>query len=86
MHCAANARCPSEMILPRIFKAAFFFFVAAVVLGIYIPGLHNELLFDDLRLKDTIFGNYGGLLEFKQRLLSYVSFVWIQQMFGEGWW
>lgn len=86
MHCAANARCPSEMIQPRIFKAAFFFFVAAVVLGIYIPGLHNELLFDDLRLKDTIFGNYGGLLEFKQRLLSYGSFVWIQQMFGEGWW
>ena len=74
------------MIQPRIFKAAFFFFVAAVVLSIYIPGLHNELLFDDLRLKDTIFGNYGGLLEFKQRLLSYGSFVWIQQMFGEGWW
>lgn len=74
------------MIQPRIFKVAFFLFVVAVVLGIYIPGLHNELLFDDLRLKDTIFGNYGGLLEFKQRLLSYGSFVWIQQMFGEGWW
>lgn len=74
------------MIQLRIFKAAFFFLVAAVVLGIYLPGLHNELLFDDLRLKDTIFGNYGRLLEFKQRLLSYGSFVWIQQMFGEGWW
>jgi tetratricopeptide (TPR) repeat protein len=74
------------MIQPSIFKAAFSFFVAAVVLSVYLIGLHNELLFDDLRLRDTIFGNYGNLMEFKQRLLSYGSFVWIQQIFGEGWW
>lgn len=59
----------------------------AAVLGIYIPGLQNGLVFDDLRLGDgTIFGEYGSLLQFKQRMLSYGSFVWIQELLGEGWW
>ncbi|MBY0454655.1 MAG: tetratricopeptide repeat protein [Burkholderiaceae bacterium] len=61
--------------------------VIAGVLGIYLPGLHNELLFDDQRLADgTIFGGYGSLLPLKQRLLSYGSFVWVQEIFGQGWW
>ena len=67
-------------------KLLFIGFVAAVVLGIYLPGLQNQLVFDDLRFKDTIFRDYGGALELKQRLLSYGSFVWIQALFGEGWW
>ncbi|HEY0201704.1 MAG TPA: hypothetical protein VGC24_08430, partial [Burkholderiaceae bacterium] len=61
--------------------------VVAAILGIYLPGLHNELIFDDLRLTDgAIFGHYGSLLEFKQRMLSYGSFVWVQQWLGDGWW
>lgn len=74
------------MIQPRVQKLLFIGFVAAVVLGIYLPGLQNQLVFDDLRFKDTIFRDYGGALELKQRLLSYGSFVWIQALFGEGWW
>ena len=70
-------------------KATYIFAIALTlaVLGIYLPGLRNELLFDDLRLSDgTIFGEYGSLLQFKQRLLSYGSFVWLQNLVGEGWW
>ena len=61
-------------------KATYIFAIALTlaVLGIYLPGIRNELLFDDLRLSDgTIFGEYGSLLQFKQRLLSYGSFVWL---------
>ena len=61
--------------------------IVAVVLGIYLPGLHNELLFDDMRLKDgTIFGQHGSLLEYQQRMLSYGSFVWAEALLGDGWW
>lgn len=61
--------------------------VIAAVLGIYLPGLHNELLFDDARLTDgTIFSGYSQWLQFKQRWLSYGSFVWLQALWGEGWW
>ena len=70
-------------------KATYLFAIALVlaVLGVYLPGIRNELLFDDLRLSDgTIFGEYGSLLQFKQRMLSYGSFVWLQSLFGEGWW
>ena len=70
-------------------KATYLFAIVIVlaVLGIYLPGLRNELLFDDLRLSDgTIFGEYGSLLRLKQRMLSYGSFVWMQGLFGEGWW
>ncbi len=57
------------------------------VLAVYVPGLDNALVFDDLRLGDgTIFGQYGSLLQFKQRMLSYGSFVWLQELLGEGWW
>ena len=57
------------------------------VLAVYVPGLQNGLVFDDLRLTDgTIFGEYNRLLQFKQRILSYGSFVWIQELLGQGWW
>lgn len=57
------------------------------VLGIYWPGLNNGLLFDDLRLQDgTIFDSYGSLAALRQRMLSYGSFVWVQELAGEGWW
>lgn len=70
-------------------KAIYWFsaLLLLAVLGVYLPGLNNGLLFDDMRLTDgTIFGNYGSLLDFKQRTLSYGSFVWIEQIFGDGWW
>lgn len=75
--------------MPTSRKATCLFAIALTlaVLGIYLPGVHNELLFDDLRLSDgTIFGEYGSLLQFKQRMLSYGSFVWLQGLLGEGWW
>ena len=57
------------------------------LVAIYLPGLQGALIFDDQRLADgTIFGSYGSLIEIKQRLLSYGSFVWIQELFGQGWW
>ncbi|BEP95516.1 hypothetical protein GmRootA79_39000 [Acidovorax sp. A79] len=70
-------------------KATYLFalvlFVA--VLGVYVPGLHNELLFDDQRLTDgSIFGTYGDLLKIQQRMVSYGSFVWVDQLLGGGWW
>ncbi|MCG3781817.1 tetratricopeptide repeat protein [Delftia acidovorans] len=71
------------------YKAIYCFsaLLALAILGVYLPGLNNGLLFDDMRLADaTIFGNYGSLLDFKQRTLSYGSFVWIEQIFGAGWW
>lgn len=70
-------------------KAIYWFsaLLLLAILGVYLPGLNNGLLFDDMRLTDgTIFGNYGSLLNFKQRTLSYGSFVWIEQIFGDGWW
>lgn len=54
---------------------------------IYLPGLGNALVFDDNRLTDgTVFGAYGALTPIKQRLLSYGSFVWAADVFGDGWW
>ncbi|MBS0506290.1 MAG: tetratricopeptide repeat protein [Proteobacteria bacterium] len=68
---------------PYVFAAV----LALAVLGVYLPGLNNGLVFDDLRLGDgTIFGEYGSLLHFKQRMLSYGSFVWVQDVLGQGWW
>lgn len=75
------------MAKPSLPLTIFCAVVLAAVLGIYLPGWNNELLFDDLRLTDgTVFGEYGSLLGFKQRLLSYGSFVWVQDLLGEGWW
>ena len=69
------------------FPALFGAFVLAAVLAIYLPGCNHELLFDDLRLTDgAIFGNYGSLLTFKQRMLSYGSFIWVDLLAGPGWW
>lgn len=68
---------------PYVFAAV----LALAVLGVYLPGLNNGLVFDDLRLGDgTIFGEYGSLLRFKQRMLSYGSFVWVHDLLGDGWW
>lgn len=71
----------------RIVGAAFWGLLLVAILAIYLPGLGNELLFDDEILENGhIFENYGGLFEFRQRLISYGSFGWVQALFGEGWW
>ncbi|XDF36385.1 tetratricopeptide repeat protein [Paracidovorax avenae] len=72
---------------PSVSLIVFGIAVVAAVLAIYLPAWDHALLFDDLALTDgTIFGSYGNLLAFKQRLLSYGSFVWVDNLAGAGWW
>lgn len=53
---------------------------------VYGPGLGNGLVFDDSALTDgRIFDSYGSLLPLQPRLLSYGSFVWLQNLAGESW-
>ena len=63
---------------------------AALAIGLgllYALGLNNQLVFDDGRLTDgSIFSVYGQLWPLKPRALSYASFVWVQDIVGEGWW
>lgn len=57
----------------------------AAVVVVYSFGLHNELIFDDIRLTEgSIIGPYGDLLPLKLRLLSYGSFNWVQTLVGEN--
>ena len=64
----------------------FVLVLGMVVFGIYLPGWNHGLVFDDLRLNDdAIFGQYGSLFDFKQRMLSYGSFVWIDAITGSRW-
>jgi tetratricopeptide (TPR) repeat protein len=59
--------------------------VAALV--IYLPGLGNAPVFDDALLTDgLLFEQYRSLREFRTRMFSYGSFVWLQALFGDGWW
>lgn len=61
-----------------------------VILGlpaVYLWGLDNALIFDDEILANgELFERYGSLFDIQQRMLSYGSFVWIEALFGEGWW
>jgi protein O-mannosyl-transferase len=70
--------------------ASLLLFVGGLTLAVaalYAQSLGNALIFDDQRLSDgTLFGQYGHLSEFRARLLSYGSFVWVKELFGEGWW
>ncbi|MCU0765088.1 MAG: hypothetical protein MUF32_03520 [Burkholderiaceae bacterium] len=60
--------------------------LSAAVVALYWISLGNGLVFDDERLVDgTIFGQYGHLDRLRARWLSYGSFVWVRQLFGEGW-
>lgn len=52
--------------------------------AIYLPGLNNALLFDDERLRDTVFSGYATL-QLKERMLSYGSFVWLRNLLGDSW-
>ena len=72
---------------PRITTLLCALALVAGIAALYTFGINNQLVFDDGRLTDgTIFGQYGNLLQLKIRLLSYGSFVWVQDILGEGWW
>src|SRR5512140_1630137 len=60
--------------------------VFAALLAIYLPSLGNPLVYDDSYLNEGLFTEYASLLPIRVRMLSYGSFVWIQALFGEGWW
>ena len=75
--------------MAKISKTSVLFAILliAAIFCVYGPGLNNQLVFDDQRLLElSFFESYGNLLQFKQRMLSYGTFVWIQNLFGEGWW
>lgn len=64
--------------LPATVMALVLTLLAALVYGL---GWGHGLVFDDDRLADgTIFNGYGALWPLKQRLLSYGSFVWLDQL------
>lgn len=57
------------------------------ICAIYLSGVDNAFVFDDNHLESgALFERYGSLSEFKQRMLSYGSFVWVEALVGEGWW
>lgn len=57
------------------------------ILVVYLPGLQNELIFDDDALMNgAVFSGHGTLFPLRPRMFSYGSFVWIEFLFGEGWW
>ncbi|MDD2919819.1 tetratricopeptide repeat protein [Rhodoferax sp.] len=71
---------------PKSTHALYAVALAAGILMLYAFGLNNQLVFDDGRLTDgTIFAQYGSLLHLKTRLVSYGSFVWVQNILGENW-
>lgn len=59
--------------------------IALATAGVYWHGLGNGLVFDDSRLTDGTLDTYGTLWPWQQRLISYGSFVWLQQWLGENW-
>src|SRR5215831_16397885 len=60
--------------------------VAVALLVIYLPGLGNSPVYDDVSISGTILHDYATLLPLKARTLSYGSFVWVQALFGAGLW
>lgn len=73
----------------RFAHAQTYFWMAALVAGmaaIYLPGLHNALIFDDARLADTVFPGYASIWPPQPRFLAYGSFVWLDSLFGAEIW
>ena len=65
---------------------AWFSIAAAGLLLVYLPGLGNSLVYDDSYLTSGLYSDYASLLPLHVRELSYGSFVWLQAIFGDGWW
>jgi tetratricopeptide (TPR) repeat protein len=81
-------RLPSDSVPSHISRNELIWLpvVVAALLLIYLPGLGNGLVFDDTYLTEGLFSAYRSPLEFRTRMLSYGSFVWLQMLAGEGWW
>ena len=60
--------------------------VGLALLVVYLPGLDNALVYDDAYLVQSLFADYSSLLPVRERMAAYGSFVWVQALFGEGWW
>jgi tetratricopeptide (TPR) repeat protein len=60
--------------------------VLAGLLLVYLPGLGNQLVFDDSFLGEDVLVHYGSLLPLRPRVFSYGTFVWVHALFGDGWW
>jgi len=59
----------------------------AAVLLVFLPSLGSQLVFDDAYLASgRLFSDYATLTEFRPRMVSYGSFVWIHDTLGEEWW
>ena len=76
--------------MPRLHKLhqflIFTLILGAGLLLLYATGFKNQFIFDDSIFTDgRIFGQYGGLLPLKPRLLSYGSFVWIDAIWTQSW-
>lgn len=55
--------------------------------AIHLFGLNNNLVFDDLLLTQSGFYDlYGHGIALHQRFLAYGSFIWLEQVWGAGWW
>lgn len=56
--------------------------------AIYLPGLSNSLVFDDVRMlwEGQVWVDYDDPMALKQRWLSYQSFILVEALFGQGWW
>jgi tetratricopeptide (TPR) repeat protein len=71
---------------PSLHSLLYLVFLMAGLAALYATGLNNKLVFDDNALTNgVVFDQYGSLLALKARLLSYGSFVWIQDLLGEHW-
>lgn len=78
---------PLVTVLPPKRELVWLPVVLAALAIIYLPGLGNGLVFDDEALSSgRLFADYAALLELRARMLSYGSFVWLRELFGDGWW
>ena len=60
--------------------------VAAAILAVYVPGLANQPVFDDVFLTDGDLFTRFNHWQLRTRILSYGSFAWLHALFGDGWW
>lgn len=80
-------RVNKEQLRAVLTSAGAWAIIALALAVVYLPGLRNTPVFDDrLLTSGDLAAQYGSLAALKPRLLSYGSFVWLQELFGDGWW
>ena len=83
--CSSTAR-PARAAAAALLEYAWIPVVLVGLVVIYAPGLGNALVFDDSYLAEGLFADYAQLAHPRVRMLSYGSFVWLDALFGDGWW